>query len=75
MEEISVSLGQANGELLEWKADEVLLLKCRTLRSQGASGRELIGHMTEVDPGAPPLSMRLAGVDAEGESFEEFICY
>jgi hypothetical protein len=72
---ISVFIRQGNGELTECQSDADTLAKCRTLRLQGATGRELIGQVMAVDPNAPPLSVRLAGVDDSGKAFEEFFCY
>lgn len=72
---LSVFIRQSNGELTEAPADPGLLAQCRALLAQGVTGRDLIGRVIEIDPAAPPLSVRLAGVDADGAPVEEFFCY
>ncbi|MDP9044581.1 MAG: hypothetical protein M3O01_07215 [Pseudomonadota bacterium] len=75
MSGLSVFIRHANGELTEAPADDALLAHCRALVADGITGRELIVRVFEVDPKAPPLSVRLAGVDATGATIEEFFCY
>jgi len=71
---IKVSVREAGGTLSEWEEDETILLRFRKLREQGIVGGALIERLVQVDSDSPPLSIRLSGTDAAGNTIEEFIC-
>ena len=71
---VKVSVREAGGALSEWEGDETILTRLRQLRDQGMAGGALIERLVQVDADAPPLSIRLSGIDAAGNTIEEFIC-